>query len=153
MLRLAVLLISAAGALSAQFLEFQIRFDAGGCVSCAESLKGRMQRVRGIETVTLDLERGMIRLELAADNRVRLVPLMSRIEQGGARALETKLKAKGVVVEDGSGQKLELQGAATGQTYILGGDTHGLQGPVVVEAELLDGTEGRLEILSIRPAE
>lgn len=153
MFRLTAFLLVMVGALPAQFLEFQIRFDAGGCVSCAESLKGRMQRVRGIETVTVDLERGMIRLELAADNRVRLVPLMSRIEQGGARALETKLKAKGVVVEDGSGQKLELQGAATGQTYILGGDTHGLQGPVVVEAELLDGTEGRLEILSIRPTE
>lgn len=153
MFRLTALLLVLAGALPAQFLEFQIRFDAGGCVSCAESLKGRMQRVRGIETVTLDLERGMIHLELTADNRVRLVPLMSRIEQGGARALETKLKAQGVVVEDGSGQKLALQGAATGQTYTLSGDTHGLQGPVVIEAALLDGTEGRLEILSIRPAE
>ena len=56
MFRLATLLLLWAIAASAQFLEFRVRFDDGGCVSCAESLEARMQRVHGVETVTLDLD-------------------------------------------------------------------------------------------------
>ena len=151
MFRLATLLLLWATAASAQFLEFRVRFDDGGCVSCAESLEARMQRVHGVETVTLDLDKGVIQLKLEADNRVRLAPLMSRIEQGAAKVLETKVVAKGVVmVEDGQ-RKLELQGQAAGQAYPLEGDTSGTLGPVVIEAELLDALEGRLRVLSIRP--
>lgn len=150
MLRLALLLWVTGQALSAQFLDFQIRFDDGGCVSCAESLEGRMQRVRGVETVTLDLAEGVIRLALSADNRVRLVPLMSRVEQGGAKALETMLTAKGIVMRDRSGQKLVLQGAASGQSYSLSGDLAGLDGVVTVRAKLIAGT---LDIISIRTAD
>ncbi len=148
MLRLALLLWVGAQALSAQFLEFQINFDDGGCVSCAESLKGRMERVRGVETVTLNLDEGTIRLELAPDNRVRLVPLMSRVEQGGAKALKTRLTAKGLLTD--SGQTLALQGAAAGQTYAIRRDVDALEGLIVVEATLMDGV---LAVTSIRPAE
>lgn len=59
-------------AVPAQFLEFRIRFHDGGCLSCAQSLESRLQRVRGVETVTLDLEQGIVELKLAADNGVRL---------------------------------------------------------------------------------
>ena len=153
MTRLATLLLLCAIAAPAQFLEFRIRFDDGGCLSCAESLKDRLQRVRGVQTVTLDLQQGFIELKLAADNRVRLAPLMSRIEQGAARALETKLVAKGVVKTEDGERKLELQGEAAGQVYSLEGDTNTALGLVVVEAEVLDALEGRLRVLSIRPAE
>ena len=151
MARLAVLLLLGVLAAPAQFLEFRVRFDDGGCLSCAESLEGRLQRVRGVETVTLDLERGIIELKLAADNRVRLAPLMSRIEQGAAKALETRLVAKGILVDDGGARKIELQGEAAGQVYLLEGDTGSQLGPAVIEADLLDAVEGRLQVVSIRP--
>lgn len=151
MTRLGTLLLLCATMLPAQFLSFEVRFDDGGCISCAESLEGRMQRVRGVEKVTLDLEKGVIRLELAPDNPVRLVPLMSRIEQGGAKALETKITARGVLNQDG--KSLELSGGAAGQVYFLEGDSAGLLGPVLLEAELLDAAAGRLRLLSIRPVQ
>lgn len=150
MVRLATLVLLGALAAPAQFLEFRVRFDDGGCLSCAESLEGRMQRVRGVETVTLDVERGIIELKLAADNRVRLAPLISRIEQGAAKALETRLVAKGVLVDDAGTRKIELQGQAAGQVYLIEGDTGSQLGPAVIEAGLLDALEGRLQVVSIR---
>jgi hypothetical protein len=153
MVKLALLFWVTAHSLPAQFLEFQIQFDDGGCVSGAESLEDRMQRVRGVEMVTLDLAEGLIRLRLAADNRVRLVPLMSRVEQGGAKALTTTLTVKGQLITDGGARKLELLGSAAGQTYTLVGDADGLEGAVIVEAAVLDAANGSLEIVSIRPAE
>lgn len=152
MARLAALFLLWAIGAPAQFLEFQIRFDDGGCFSCAESLQGRLQRVRGVEQVTLDLVRGIIELKLAADNSVRLAPLMSRIEQGAAKALETKLVAKGVLSGAAGARKLELQGQAAGQVYLLEGDTSAAQGPVIVHAQVLDAAAGRLQVSSVSPA-
>lgn len=153
MVRLATLLLLWAMAAPAQFLEFRVRFDDGGCLSCAESLEGRLKRVRGVETVTLDLQRGIVELKLAADNRIRLAPLMSRIEQGAAKALETRLVAQGVLVDDVGVRKIELQGEAAGQVYLLEGDTGDQLGPAVIEADLLDALEGRLRVVSIRPVQ
>lgn len=153
MARLAVLLLLGALTAPAQFLEFRIRFDDGGCLSCAESIESRLQRVRGVETVTLDVERGIVELKLAADNGVRLTPLMSRIEQGAAKALETRLVAKGLLADGAGGRRLELQGEAAGQVYLLEGNTGGQLGPAVIEAEVLDAAAGRLRVVSIRPAQ
>jgi hypothetical protein len=153
MTRLAILLLLGAIAAPAQFLEFRIRFDDSGCLSCAESLQSRLQRVRGVETVTLDLERGIVELKLAADNGVLLAPLMSRIEQGATKALETRLVARGVLVNEAGVRKLALQGQAAGQIYLLEGDTGDHVGPAVIEAVLLDAVEGRLRVVSIRPVE
>lgn len=152
MSRLATLLLLSALAAPAQFLEFRISFDDGGCLSCAESLASRLQRVRGVETVTLDLERGVVELKLAEDNRVRLAPLISRVEQGAAKVLETNLVAKGVLVDEAGSRVLRLQGQADGQVHSLEGDTGGRLGLVIIEARLLDATDGRLQIISIRPA-
>jgi hypothetical protein len=137
----------------AQLLEFRVRFDDGGCVSCAGSLEGRLRRVRGVETVTLDVERGIVELKLAADNGIRLAPLMSRIEQGGAKALETRLVAKGLLVGEAGARRLELQGGAAGQVCLLEGDTGDRVGPATIEADLLDAAEVRLRVVSIRPAQ
>lgn len=136
----------------AQFLEFRVRFDDGGCLSCAESLEGRLQRVRGVVKVTLDVEQGIVELKLAADNSVRLAPLMSRIEQGAAKALETKLVAKGVLLGGADARKLELQGQAAGQVYLLEEYAGSAEGPVIVHAQVLDATAGRLRVESVRPA-
>ncbi len=152
MARLATLFLLGAIAAPAQFLEFRIRFDDGGCLSCAESLKGRLERVRGVETVTLDVEQGIVELKLAADNGVRLAPLLSRIEQGAAKALETSLVAKGVLVDVAGVRKIELLGEAAGQVYSLEGDTRAAEGPVIVQAHVLDAAAGRLRVESARPA-
>lgn len=152
MARLATLLLLVATAAPAQFLEFRVRFDDGGCSSCAESLEGRLQRVRGVETVTLDVERGVVELQLAADNRVRLAPLLSRIEQGAAKALETKLVAKGVLVRAAGVTKIELQGQAADQAYLLEGDTGAVGGSVILHAQVLDAEAGRLQVASVRPS-
>jgi copper chaperone CopZ len=121
--RLAALLLLGALAAPAQFLEFRVRFDDGGCLSCAESLEDRLRRVRGVERVTLDVELGIVELKLAADNAVRLAPLLSRIEQGAAKALETTLVAKGELIDVAGVRQIELQGQAAGQIYLLEGDT------------------------------
>jgi copper chaperone CopZ len=151
--RLAALLLLGALAAPAQFLEFRVRFDDGGCLSCVESLEDRLRRVRGVERVTLDVELGIVELKLAADNAVRLAPLLSRIEQGAAKALETTLVAKGELIDVAGVRQIELQGQAAGQIYLLEGDTGDQVGPAVIEADLLDAVAGRLRVVSIRPVQ
>ena len=153
MARLAALLLLGALAAPAQFLEFRVRFDDGGCLSCAESLEDRLRRVRGVERVTLDVKRGIVEMKLAADNRVRLAPLMSRIEQGAAKALDTSLVARGELIDVAGVRQIELQGQAAGQVYLLEGDTGDQLGPAVIEADLLDAVAGRLRVVSIRPVQ
>ncbi len=78
---------------------------------------------------------------------------MSRIEQGGAKALETRLVAKGLLVGEAGARRFELQGGAAGQVCLLEGDTGDRVGPATIEADLLDAAEGRLRVVSIRPVQ
>ena len=97
MSRLVLLLLLAAASAPAQFRSFDIAFEDTGCVPCTESLQGRLERVRGVESATIDLEKGLIRLELAEGNRVRLGPLRARITQDGTRIERMAFTAEGQV--------------------------------------------------------
>lgn len=91
-----ILLVLLASPLSAELLEAEIRFQGTGCVSCAESLEPRLARIRGMETVELDLEEGRIRLKLEAGNRARIGPLRLRVTQDGTKILSMSAVAQGV---------------------------------------------------------
>ena len=98
MRRLFALLLASAGVGSGQLIEARIEFhDTTGCVSCAESLQGRLERVRGVEEVSLDLDAGVIEIVFAEDNRVRLAPLRARITQDGTDIAAMRIVARGLL--------------------------------------------------------
>ena len=151
-MRFAVLLLASAFPLCAQFVRVEIDFQDAGCASCIESLEGRLSRVRGVERVELDAEHGRVTLHLAADNRVRLTPLLSRITQDGTKIVRTSAAARGTITAAQEGHVLEFAGL--GQSYALRFGENVLRGEpqkgVIYEVEAsVSGTEpGEVPVLT-----
>jgi len=78
----------------AQFRTIEVTFEGIGCASCMESLPARMQRLRGVDSATVDLQHSILKIKLAEQNRVRLEQVRDMIEQDG-----TKIKAAVVTVK------------------------------------------------------
>ncbi len=92
-----LLLLVLAPSLHAEFLRVEVTFQDTGCASCVASLEGRLSRVRGMERVEIDAERGVATIHLAPGNRVRLTPLLSRITLDGTEILGTQVEALGLI--------------------------------------------------------
>ncbi len=73
--------------------------------------------MRGVERVELDAEHGRVTLHLAADNRIRLTPLLARITQDGTKIMRTSVAARGTITAVQEGHVLEFSGL--GQSYTL----------------------------------
>lgn len=116
-MRLAILLLVTALSAKAEFRRVEVDFEGTGCASCAESLPGRLERVRGVESVEVDLDRSRVTIQLAAGNKARLAPLFSRITQDGTkiRRVETLVRGK-IARQDG---KLSFQPSGLTETYHL----------------------------------
>ncbi len=112
-----ILLLAVAPSLDAEFLRVEVAFQDSGCVSCIASLEGRLGRVRGMERVEIDSDRGVVIMHLAPKNRVRLTPLLARITQDGTKILDTKVEARGVI--ESLQQGLTFTPAGLNQTYRL----------------------------------
>jgi len=87
--------------------QIDIKFTDSGCASCAESLIGRLQKVRGVDTVKATGDGVEIRLK--PDNRVRLQTLRDFVEQGGGKVTAMQLSARGIVEKDGEAYILTWQ--------------------------------------------
>ncbi len=112
-----ILLLVVSPSLDAEFLRVEVAFQDTGCVSCIASLEGRLGRVRGMEKVEIDLDRGVAIMYLAPKNRVRLTPLLARITQDGTKILGTKVEARGVI--ESLQQGLTFTPSGINQTYRL----------------------------------
>jgi hypothetical protein len=116
-MRAAILLLVTTLAAHAEFLRVEVTFQGTDCISCTESLQGRLERVRGVESVALDLERSIVTLGLAAENSVRLAPLLSRITQDGTKISRIEIVAKGAILREEG--KLRFQPVGLKETYRL----------------------------------
>ena len=106
----AALALAAAG-LRAEYREIEIVFaPKTDCISCVESLEGRLARVRGVERAELDLAASRIRLTLAAGNVVRTAPLRARIGQDGTAIVEMLVTAEGFAARGAEGWTLTISG-------------------------------------------
>ena len=106
----AVLALSAT-ALRAEYREIEIVFaPKTDCVSCVESLEGRLARVRGVEKAELDLAASRIRLTLAAGNMVRTAPLRARVGQDGTAIVEMRVAVEGFAAKGADGWTFAISG-------------------------------------------
>ncbi len=143
--------------LDAEFLRVEVEFQDTGCATCIASLEGRLSRVRGMERVEIDAERGIAVMHLALKNRVRLTPLLSRITQDGTKILGTKVIARGSVESTPNGlmfvpaqnqsYRLVLVGEAA-KAALEADQVYEVRGSVT-EAD--PGGEPRLEAISLEP--
>ena len=115
-MKVALLLFLAAPAW-AQFRSIEITFEGIGCASCMESMPSRMQRLRGVESATVDAQRGVLKIQLAEQNRVRLEQVRDMIEQDGTKTKAAKVTLKGELKQvDG---KWVLQPASVPTSYAV----------------------------------
>ena len=111
-----VLTLLAPAAASAEFLRIEQSLTALDCASCAQSLAGRMKRMRGVESAELTPD-GFLRLELKRDNTVRLETIRDLAKGGGFTPKEAKVKVRGKAVETGGKWELQIEGLD--QSYSL----------------------------------
>ena len=135
-------------AAAAQFLSMEITFQGVGCVSCAESLPERVRRIRGVESAAVDVEKGILKIALAHENRVRIEQVRDMIEQDGTKAKTAAVKVQGELSRNGDRWILqppslpvayEVRGAAPSKpgTYVISGAIEKLRpesGPLVIQA-------------------
>jgi copper chaperone CopZ len=116
-MRLAIVLLVTALSASAEFRRVEVDFQGIDCVSCVESLPGRLERVRGVEAVEVDLDRSRVTVRLEAGNRARLAPLLSRITQDGTKILRVEAVVRGKITQHG--ETLGCQPTGLTETYRL----------------------------------
>ena len=124
---------------SAQFRSIEIQFDGIGCASCIESLPVRIQRMRGVTSAKVDPEKQVLKVELAATNRVRVEQVRDAIEQDGTKTTAASVRLLGNVSQ--SEGKWILAPSGVPATYALSG---------AIPAKLEPGTylvTGRIEKL------
>jgi copper chaperone CopZ len=158
-MRLAILLLAPALAAHAEFARVEVTFQGTECLSCTESLQGRLERVRGVETVAVDLERSIVTMDLETGNNVRLAPLLSRITQDGTKISRIEVVVTGTVARqegklrfhpDGLREAYRLQHSSSAPKPELQSDSrYEIRGTV---SEVEPGAEAVIEILSAAPA-
>jgi cation transport ATPase len=79
----------------AQFRSIEVTFEGIGCASCMESLPARIERLRGVESATVDAQQGILKIRLAEQNRVRLEQVRDMIEQDGTKTKTAVVTVKG----------------------------------------------------------
>ncbi len=114
---LTFLFLLAAFPACAEFLWVAVTFEDIGCVSCVDSLQGRLARVRGVEKVEVDAAKRTATLHLQPGNRVRLGPLLSRITQDGTKVTGVVVSAQGTIESTQEG--LAFQPSGLSQPYRL----------------------------------
>lgn len=86
MLRLLLVAAFAAACGSAQIHLLEMSFEGVNCLPCVESMPARAQRIRGVESAKVDAAKGILTLQLAAANRVRVEQIRDMIQQDGTKA-------------------------------------------------------------------
>jgi cation transport ATPase len=118
---------------AAEFLSIEQRFGGIVCGSCAESLQKSFSRLRGVESVQVNMEEGVARLTLRPGNRVRLEDIRDRIKAVGFTPAAAQVKAEGSVLKQEGAWRLSLD--ANTQNYFLPLAASGAQTDSIAKAE------------------
>jgi hypothetical protein len=120
--------------MSGEWLSMEIRFEGSGCVPCTQSLGERFRRIRGVESAEVDLERSIVKIKLAAGNRVRLEIVRDQLEQDGTKMKSARVEGVGNVVREQDG--LVFRVSVSNAAYkVEAGDWKGEERAVRIEAE------------------
>ena len=86
MLRLLAISTFATACGCAQIHLLEMSFEGVNCLPCVESMPARALRIRGVESAKVDAAKGILSLQLAASNRVRVEQIRDMIQQDGTKA-------------------------------------------------------------------
>lgn len=105
-----ILLVLCAIPALAQFESIDLRFEGVGCASCVESIPARIQRLRGVESVTVDAAASLVKIRLAPANRIRLEQVRDLIEQDGTKVRSAHVAVRGEIASEAGSWMLQPAG-------------------------------------------
>jgi len=102
-------------------------FEGVNCVPCVDSMATRAMRLRGVESASVDAAKGVLTVQLARQNRVRVEQIRDLIQQDGTRAVRATVEVTGTVAKNDTGawilqipqQALPVE-LKSGKTYEVG---------------------------------
>jgi mercuric ion binding protein len=102
--------------LMAEFRQVEIKVSGLECVSCAESLPKTIERMRGVESATMDPKAGVVLVKLKAGNKLPLEDLRDKLKQAGYTPGDAKVSVVGtMVLEEG---KWRFRPAGVNHVYL-----------------------------------
>ena len=87
----------------AQVQRIEMTFEGVNCVPCVESMATRTMRIRGVESASVDGAKGVLTVQLARQNRVRVEQIRDLIQQDGTKAVRAVVEVTGTVARDETG--------------------------------------------------
>ena len=69
--------------LLAEFRQVEIKVSGLECASCAESLPKTLERMRGVESASMDAKAGLVLVKLKAGNKLPFEDLRDKLKQAG----------------------------------------------------------------------
>jgi cation transport ATPase len=90
----------------AQVQRIEMTFEGVNCVPCVESMPARAMRIRGVASAKADAAKGVLSVELAPQNRVRVEQIRDLIQQDGTKAVSAAVEVSGTVEKGESGTLL-----------------------------------------------
>ena len=116
-MRIILIALAALAALSpstaeAQYKKIELKILGMDCAICAHGVKVAVQKVEGVESVQLSLERAEADITLKPGNRVSLDQFRRIVKGNGFEPREAKVTLTGLVRSAGGKLTLEVPGAA-----------------------------------------
>ena len=109
---LLLLLLSAAPA-HAEYRRIELKILGMDCATCAHGVRVAMQKLDGVATVELSLERAQAEVSLKPDNRLTLDQFRQVVKRNGFEPKQAVVTAIGTVREAGGRMVFEVSGVPT----------------------------------------
>ena len=87
----------------AQIQKIEMAFEGVNCLPCVDSMSTRAMRIRGVESASVDAAKGVLTVQLAKQNRVRVEQVRDLIQQDGTKAVRAVIEVSGTVAKNEAG--------------------------------------------------
>lgn len=94
------------------------------CAPCAHAIHVAMKGIQGVNKVDVDLNTGLVAIQLASGNSATMQQFNQAVEKNGFTHKDAKIVARGRVTGTASAPMLEIIGTA--DTYALAGGGEGI---------------------------
>lgn len=101
----------------AQLLEIKQTVYGMDCAPCAYGLENRIQKMEGIEAVSVSLNEGLLMANLQKSNQLSLADIRKAVEESGFKAREANITVEGTLTKNDSGNYFLETG--TGERFML----------------------------------
>ncbi len=101
----------------AQLLEVKQTVFGMDCAPCAYGLEKRIQKMDGVQSVSVSLNDGLLTADLKQTNALTLQGIRKAVEESGFKAKEATISASGTITKNDAGNYILETG--TGERFML----------------------------------